>query len=134
MISNNKKPVKQPIIYLVDHDADALASLYSLLAPLNVDIDCFTNADCVLHHPGIGRAACMIIEADLQNIIASGIVLMESLFRQGYHIPTIILAKTSDIPTAVRAMQARAIDFIEKPYIEHLLFEEVKTVLQQSRL
>jgi two-component system response regulator FixJ len=131
MLNSTKKPIKQPIIYLVDHDENALTSLSSLLAPLNASILCFTSADGLLRHSGVSHASCMLIEAHLQGTRAGGIDLLEHLVHQGHHIPTIILASMGDIPTAVRAMQASAIDFIEKPYVEHLLVKEVKTILQQ---
>lgn len=129
MFNSTNKPIQQPIIYLVDHDENALASLSSLLAPLNATILCFTSAEGLLRHPGVSHASCMLIEAHLQEIRAGGIDLLEQLVSQGHHIPTIILASMGDIPTAVRAMQASAIDFIEKPYVEHLLVKEIKTIL-----
>ncbi|MFQ3198790.1 MAG: two-component system response regulator FixJ [Paraglaciecola sp.] len=130
MFNFTKNPIRQPIIYLVDQDENALASLSSLLAPLNAQILCFTSAATLLRDPGISQASCMLIEANLQDT-QGGIDLLERLVHQGHHIPTIILARMGDIPTAVRAMRAGAIDFFEKPYIEHLLVKEVKTVLQQ---
>ncbi|MFT6896314.1 MAG: two-component system response regulator FixJ [Paraglaciecola sp.] len=131
MFSSTKKTIKQPVIYLVDQDENALASLSSLLAPLNATILSFTSAESLLRDPGISHASCMLIEANLQDTQAGGIDLLENLVHQGHHIPTIIVASMGDIPTAVRAMQAGAIDFFEKPYIEHLLVKEVKTILQQ---
>jgi FixJ family two-component response regulator len=62
---------------LVDQDKNALASLSSLLAPLNTKIHCYTIAACLLRDPDINQASCMLIEANLQNIQAGGIHLLE---------------------------------------------------------
>ncbi|MFT4941003.1 MAG: two-component system response regulator FixJ [Paraglaciecola sp.] len=130
MISSNNIPARQAIIYLVDHDEHALASLASLLAPLNATIKSFTSAESFLKHKVSERSACLLLEAHLQDVSGSGIALLEKLVRQGHTIPTIVMTSISDIPTAVRAIQASAVDFIEKPYVEHQLLMKVKTILQ----
>ena len=131
MFSSNNVPIRQPVIYLVDHDENSLASLSSLFTPLNAKIKCFTSAENFLEHKIIESPACLLLEANLQEVSQSGIVLLENMVRLDLQIPTIVLASFSDIPTAVRAMQANAIDFIEKPYVEHLLLLKVNTLLQQ---
>jgi FixJ family two-component response regulator len=131
MLNSNNFPIRQPIIYLVDHDENSLASLATLFAPLDAKIKCFTSAESFLSHGHSKDKACLLIEAHLQEVSQSGIVLLESMVRQGQQIPTIVLANLSDIPTAVRAMQASAIDFIEKPYVEHILLMKVNTLLHQ---
>jgi FixJ family two-component response regulator len=131
MLTTNRIPTSQPVIYLVDHDECELASLSSLLAPLNATIQCFTSAESFLKHKISENSACLLLEAHLQEVNDSGIELLENLVQQGHTIPTIVLASISDIPTAVRAIKASAVDFIEKPYVEHLLLMKVKTILQQ---
>ncbi|WP_166422966.1 response regulator [Paraglaciecola sp. 20A4] len=132
MPSKNAINSNQPVVYIVDHHKSVLLALSALLAPLNVSIKCFTSAELFLNHKMNNEAACLILEAHLQEKRESGIELLETLVRQGFHIPTIVLASSSDIPTAVRAMRASAIDFIEKPYIEHLLVQKVAEILHQS--
>ncbi|MFT5676066.1 MAG: two-component system response regulator FixJ [Paraglaciecola sp.] len=135
MLRANYAPTRQAIIYLVDHDKHSLASLSSLLTPLNATIKCFTSAESFLEQKICKNAACLLLEAHLQEVSESGIELLENMVRQSQLIPTIILASSSDadseIPTAVRAIKASALDFIEKPYVEHLAFMKVKTILQQ---
>jgi FixJ family two-component response regulator len=119
----------RPLIYIIDHDEHALASLASLLAPLNASIKSFTSAESFLKEFINTNKACLLLEAHLPGL--GGIELMEYLMSQGHNIPTIVMANVSDIPTAVRAMQAKAIDFVEKPYIEHLVLKQVKKILEQ---
>lgn len=132
MPSKNAHFSSQPVIYIVDHHKSALLALSALLAPLNVSIKCFTSAELFLSHEISSEAVCLILEAHLDEKRESGIELLEGLVQQGLHIPTIVLASSSDIPTAVRAMRASAIDFIEKPYIEHLLVQKVAEIVHQS--
>jgi two-component system response regulator FixJ len=41
-------------------------------------------------------------------------------------VPTILLTSDSDVPTAVSALQAGAVDFIEKPFVDRQLLERVE--------
>lgn len=101
----------------------------SLLEPLDATIQCFTSAESFLLHAFHDKASCLILEAHLPEL--SGVELMEQLTQMGHDIPTIVLSSMSDIPTAVRAMRAKAIDFIEKPYVEHRVLKQVEKILEQ---
>ena len=70
-----------------------------------------------------------IIEVNLPNM--GGIELLEHINNLGIRLPTFILSSSSDISKAVRAMQAEAIDFIEKPFIENTLIEKVLGVIKK---
>jgi FixJ family two-component response regulator len=119
----------KPHIYLIDHDEHSLSSLLSLLEPLNATIQCFTSAESFLLHSFQDKTSCLLLEAHLPGL--SGVELMEHLNKLGHDIPTIVLSSMSDIPTAVRAMRARAIDFLEKPYVEHKVLKQVEKILEQ---
>jgi RNA polymerase sigma factor (sigma-70 family) len=66
----------------------------------------------------------------------SGLELQEHFARNDIHIPIIIITGHGDVPMAVRAMKAGAIDFIDKPFNDELLLESIRnalTVDQQQR-
>jgi FixJ family two-component response regulator len=60
-----------------------------------------------------------------------GIELLEHINNLGVRLPTIVLSSGSDVSEAVHAMQAEAIDFIEKPFNENVLVEQVLNVIKQ---
>ena len=45
----------------------------------------------------------------------SGLELLEKLHDVGHHLPAIMITGNADVPMAVKAMKAGALDFIEKP-------------------
>jgi FixJ family two-component response regulator len=47
-------------------------------------------------------------------------------------VPVLVISGYGDIPTAVRAMKAGAVDFIEKPLEKKNLIYMVETILQES--
>jgi hypothetical protein len=43
--------------------------------------------------------------------------LLEKLRDEGHHLPAIMITGNADVPMAVKAMKAGALDFIEKPIV-----------------
>ena len=119
----------KPIIYLVDDDNELLIALSTLLSDFDAQIKCFTSAEAFLKETINTNTACLLLEAHLPGLC--GVPLMEYLITQGRSIPTIMMSKNSDIPTAVSAMQAQAVDFIEKPYDADILHNQVADMLRQ---
>lgn len=123
------KAIEKPIVYIVDNDHKLLCSLSKKLVQHGVIVEVFSSAEEFLNTKLRSRAACLIIEVNLPNM--GGIELLEHINNLGVRLPTFILSSSSDISKAVRAMQAEAIDFIEKPFIENTLIEKVLGVIKK---
>ncbi|WP_297820162.1 response regulator [uncultured Paraglaciecola sp.] len=123
------KAIEKPIVYIVDSDHKLLCSLSKKLVQHDVIVEVFSSAEEFLNTKFRSRAACLIIEVNLPNM--GGIELLEHINNLGVRLPTFILSSSSDISKAVRAMQAEAIDFIEKPFIENTLIEKVLGVIKK---
>ena len=61
-----------------------------------------------------------------------GLELQEELARRHLPLPIIIVTGHGDVPLAVRAMKAGAIEFLEKPYNERALIESVRRGLREA--
>lgn len=118
------KAKSKPIVSIVDSDCDVCDSLCSLLSGLDVELCCFNSARDFLNSAINHNTAFLIAEANLPGM--GGVELLECIQRNGYDIPTVIVATYSDVPTAVRAMQAKAVDFLEKPFVEGVLLKHVE--------
>jgi len=121
------KAFEKPIVYIIDSDQKLLDSLSNLLRLNDVIVEVFISAEDFLNSKLRTRAACLIIEVNLPNM--DGIELLEHINNLGVRLPTIVLSSGSDVSEAVRAMQAEAIDFIEKPFIENTLIEKVLGII-----
>ena len=60
-----------------------------------------------------------------------GLALQEELRRRNFRMPVIVVTGHGDVPLAVRAMKAGAVDFIEKPYSDEQLLRGVTTALSR---
>lgn len=123
------KVLEKPIVYIVDDDHKLLCSLSKLLEQHDVIAEAFCSAEDFLNAKLSSRAACLIVEVNLPNM--SGIELLEHINSLGVRLPRIVLSSGSDVFEAVRAMQAEAIDFIEKPFIENTLVKKVLDIVNK---
>ena len=61
----------------------------------------------------------------------SGLELQQLLNERSSKLPVIIITGHGDVPMAVQAMKAGAVDFLEKPYDNQLLIARIRQCLQQ---
>lgn len=115
---------------LVEHDADARHALAALLGSLGISVRTYDNAEDLLAALDQVDVSMLVSELSLPGM--SGIELLRRLRERGVRAPTILLSEDSDIPTAVDAIRAGAVDFIEKPFIDRVLLRRVKAALDGS--
>ena len=63
----------------------------------------------------------------------SGLKFQEELVKAKVRVPIVFLTGHGDIPMAVRAMKAGAVDFLTKPFREQDLLDAVATALEIDR-
>jgi two-component system CheB/CheR fusion protein len=63
----------------------------------------------------------------------SGLELLQHLGHSSHRLPAIMITGNGDVPMAVEAMKAGALDFIEKPFHHSELYASVERALEQSR-
>jgi two-component system response regulator FixJ len=58
-----------------------------------------------------------------------GLAMQGQLNHLGFRLPVIVITGHGDIPTAVQAMKAGAVDFIEKPFDDERLIAAIEAAL-----
>lgn len=117
----------EPTIFVVDDEQPVRDSLQSLLESLRFDAETFASAQDFLSAYDPARPGCLVLDVRMPRM--SGLELQQELNARRFHIPVIIITGHGDIPMAVRAMKAGAIDFIEKPFNEQMLLERIQHAL-----
>lgn len=111
-------------IYVVEDDDAVLKSLCALLdAHGHTTIPC-PSAEIFLSKFDPAIKACMILDLRLPGM--SGTQLQGHLTENGINLPIVVITAHGDVPIAVKAMRAGAIDFIEKPASEGQILEAVE--------
>jgi two-component system response regulator FixJ len=114
-------------ILIVDDDADVRDSVRALLESAGFDVRDFDSAKAVLADRSLSQGACLI--ADVRMPDMDGLALQEELADRRIGLPVIIITGHGDVPLAVRAMRAGAVDFLEKPFDDELLLESIKRAI-----
>ena len=114
----------EPPVFIVDDDPAVCDSLAVLLKASGFGVETFESATQFLASGGAARHGCLI--ADIRMPDMDGLALQEELARRGALLAVIIVTGHGDVPLAVRAMKAGAVDFLEKPFDEETLMFSVR--------
>lgn len=119
-----------PKIFIVDDDEEVRASLRALLEAEGYAAEAYESAKAFLASDALSQAGCLI--ADIRMPDMDGLELQEELMRREAGLPVIIVTGHGDVPLAVRAMKAGAVDFLEKPYDQDVLLASVRRALSEA--
>ncbi len=120
----------EPTVFVVDDDASVRKLMRWLLEGANLRVETYARAREFLqfYHPA--QPGCLILDVRMPGM--SGLELQEELVARGIRLPIILVSGHGDVPTAVRAMKAGAVDFLEKPFGEQVLLARVREALRQD--
>ena len=102
-----------PLVYLVDDDRNIRSLIRQMLEDDGRLVEDFASCEAFLAAYRPGCPACLLVDAYLPGM--NGLELLMRLRKDGHPLPSIMITGNSDVPMAVQAMKAGALDFIEKP-------------------
>jgi two-component system, LuxR family, response regulator FixJ len=110
-------------IHVVDDDAAVRRSLERLLGSLGFVTVSYAAPDSfLLAAPGL-IDGCVLLDVKMPGV--GGLEVQAKLKALGFSLPIIVITGQGDIQTAVRAMKAGALDFLEKPYEDEVLLRAI---------
>jgi FixJ family two-component response regulator len=119
----------EAIVHIVDDDKAIRDSLTLLMKSVGFESKSYDSAEMYLNKADLYAPGCLIADIRMQGI--SGLELQQLLNDKGIKMPVIIITGHGDVPVAVQAMKAGAIDFLEKPYDNELLVTRIKQCLSE---
>jgi FixJ family two-component response regulator len=122
----------EPIVFVVDDDRAMRESLRWLLESVGLTVRTYANAADFLREYEPTQPGCLVLDVRMPGM--SGLDLQADLVRRGAGLPTIVVTGHAEVPMAVRAVKAGAVDFIEKPFSDQLLLDRVRQALEIDRL
>ncbi|HEX4112638.1 MAG TPA: chemotaxis protein CheB [Stellaceae bacterium] len=120
-----------PVIFVVDDDNHVREAIRSVLEEDGRTVEDYASCEAFLEAYRPGSEACLLVDAYLPGM--SGLELLKQLHDAGYRLPAIMITGNSDVPMAVQAMKAGALDFIEKPISRGTLLADIEHALELSR-
>ena len=119
-------------VYILDDDAAVRRSLGRLLDSAGISSHPYaTPREFLIAAAGL-QAGCLLL--DLRMPTMSGLEVQARLLVVNAELPVIMMTGQGDILSAVRAMKAGAVDFIEKPFSDGVLLGAVETALKDHTL
>lgn len=118
------------LVYVLDDDEQLCLSLAWLLESVHIRTEWFTDADAFLDAFDPDRPACLVLDVRMPGI--GGFHVQELLNAQGAALPIVFVSAHGDIPMSVRALQAGAVDFLEKPYDPQRLLDILQNALREA--
>nr|WP_209984232.1 response regulator [Azospirillum picis] len=117
-------------VFIVDDDEAIRDSLQVLLDCAGFRAECFSTPLAFLDSGAPSRPGCLLVDVRMPQM--SGLDVQERLARGGHAMPVVVMTGHGDVPLAVRAMKAGAVDFVEKPFEEETLLAAVRSALARA--
>jgi len=112
-------------ILVADDDVSIVASLQFILEDEGFSVTCVTTPDAACAQVTVHTFDCVLLDMNFTKDTTSGaegVALVKQLKQLDEQLPIIVMTGWATIDIAVKAMQAGARDFIQKPWAnEHLL-------------
>jgi two-component system response regulator FixJ len=118
---------------VVDDDEAVRRSLGRLLRAHGFMVAEHASAEGFLNTIGTPppEACCALLDIRMPGM--DGLTLQHLLAERRLALPVIVVTGHADVPLAVEAMRAGALDVVEKPYAPERLLEAIHSALARSR-
>jgi two-component system response regulator FixJ len=118
------------IVHIVDDDEAVRQSLAFLLGSAGLTVRLYDSASAFLAGLSGVKNGCLVTDVRMPDM--TGIELLQQLKSRACHLPAIVITGHGDVPLAVEAMKAGAVDFIEKPFDEEAILHAVQAALERG--
>jgi two-component system response regulator FixJ len=115
------------LVHVVDDDADLRRSLERLLRAADFTPILYDSGFAVLDRLSGESTGCVLLDLRMPGM--DGLELQTRLQDLKVVLPVIVVTGHGDVATAVQAMKAGAVDFIEKPFDEERLLAAIVMAL-----
>jgi two-component system response regulator FixJ len=122
--------LSDPIVYIVEDDAPVRRSMERLLSRANLTTVSYPTPKAFLEAAPTLDFGCVLLDIGLPGM--DGLAVQARLIELGIILTIIIITGRGDVPTAVRAMKAGAIDFLEKPFADDALLNAIRRALTKN--
>jgi len=118
----------RPTVFIVDDDPAVRESMTMLMASAGLPARAYPSAADFLDAYAVGAPGCLVLDVRMPGM--SGTELQERLDQVGADVPIVFLTAYADIPVAVDAVRAGAVDFLTKPVDAERLLDRVRDALR----
>jgi two-component system response regulator FixJ len=115
------------VVHVIDDDEDVRQSLAFLLSTAGLAVRVHESAVAFLEVLPEIQEGCIVTDIRMPRM--DGLELQRRLREARAGLPVIVMTGHGDVPLAVEAMKAGAVDFIEKPFDDEVLLSAIRSAL-----
>ncbi len=119
-------------IHIIDDDPSMLEYLSTLVKTINYKSKTYNNASDFLNTYTDDGLGCLVLDMRLPGI--SGLELQQQLAGNNIDLPVIMISGFGDVSTAVKAMKAGVLDFLEKPFKGQELLDLIHNAVKKHKV
>jgi len=129
-MSSVKDPLffDEPTVYAVDDEPVTRDLLRALLESEGYQVRTCASAEEFFGTCDPHRTSCILLDICLPDM--SGLEVQAQLADRGISTPVIMMTDHGDVPMAVKAIKAGAVDIIEKPYQSEKIVSSVRQAIE----
>ena len=121
---------KKKHIFFLDNEPTIYVVIKEILEKSGFKVSCFSNPiECLTK---VRSNKCDLLITDLNLPKMDGIELLTEIQHFAPWIPVLVVSGSKDMTTAVKAIKAGIVDFIEKPFEKRNLVQKIKSIIQES--
>ena len=120
----------RPVVHIVDDDPTALLLMGAMLDAGGLEARAYGSAEAFLATEPPAATDCLLTDMRLPGL--DGLELIRRLQTRGAAPPILVVTAYADVPLAVEAVRAGALDVLEKPVTPARLTAAVAAALDQS--
>jgi FixJ family two-component response regulator len=118
-------------VFVIDDDESVRDAVTNLLEAVNLRARAFASTEEFFQLGRPDCASCLVLDVQLPG--TTGLQFQQSLGRAGLLIPIIFITAHGDVPTAMSAVKAGAVEFLTKPFQKQDLLSAVYRGLEMDR-
>jgi len=119
-----------PVVFVVDDEEPVGDSIAMLLRTVGLTARVYRDPRAFLDDYRPEQPGCLLLDVRMPQL--SGLELQQELIRRNVTLPVIFISGHGDVPMAVEAMRAGALDFMQKPFNDDELIRRVQKALEQD--
>ena len=119
------------IVFVIDDDESVRDAVTNLLEAVHLRAHAFASTEEFFRWGRPDTSCCLVLDMQLPG--TTGLQFQESLRRAGIEVPIVFITAFGDVPTAMRAVKAGALEFLTKPFQKEDLLSAVYRGLQRDQ-
>lgn len=124
-------PEPPATVLVVDDNPSVRESVAYLLRSVGLAAETYASATELLARAQPDVPGCVVVDVRMPGM--GGLDLVAELCRRGWSTPVVFISAHATVQTAVRAMRAGAVDFLEKPVDDERLLDRIQRVIAEDR-